>query len=590
MINLTANLTAAQIINLDVDATTGILNIGDPTTAFFGYTLQSGTGNTLTLDNSGAGAQINKAAAATASDIISAGLVLNDNLTFSNLNPNLTGQIIVTGPITETPGAKNIIVTGVAASSNGVTVLSGANGFTGSVTISSGTLAAVGATSLNSGAVNMINLSGGTLALRDNGSGYGNRQDVVFGDNVTLGGAGTISVDRTGTAGFPGSTALNKTIQLNDLTMGANTLTVNNLNGYGLEFTGAVDFVGGTFVVLNPTTANTSNIVPGLELSGALIGLGGINIGTGGGTAADGGIGGTVLLSNSGNTFLGDATIVRGVLAATSDGALGDLGNQIQLTATGAGAVATFRAADNITTARTINFNNATAANNVIEVVQGKTMTVNSPFGTAANGFVKGDNGLLDIAVSNVGFTGAVTVNAGAIQLSNSSALDTAVVSVPGVFGAAINLNNVSVANNLVINSSTTNVAAGGINFGGQLRGVSGTSTATGVVRMDADAAIGVAGGGAILNINGGINNPTTTVRTLLFNADAGGTINVNSNITSATTPTANQYVALRKYGAGTLNFTTANSVIPTDAAGLQILGGTLALTGAGTLTGGNTI
>jgi hypothetical protein len=43
---------------------------------------------------------------------------------------------------------------------------------------------------------------------------------------VTITGNSTISVDRTGVAGFPGSTALNKTIQLNDVTIGTNSLSI----------------------------------------------------------------------------------------------------------------------------------------------------------------------------------------------------------------------------------------------------------------------------------------------------------------------------------------------------------------------------
>ena len=580
IINLTANLTAAQIINLDINATTGILNIGDSTTPF-GYTLQSGTGNTITFNNGGLEAVLSKSATATATDVISAGIVLDENLTITNSNANTTGLLVLSGNITES-GSRSITIAGAAPGSpNGVTVFSGNNSFTGTVQLDSGTLVAVGATSLNSSAANTLSLNGGTLALRDNGNGFGNRQNITFGDNVFLQANSEISVDRTGTAGFPGSTALNKTIDLNNLTIdSARTLTVTNTNGYGLRFTGTTDLSSGapTFSV---TGGTASNVVQGLVLAGKVTGTT-----VGAGLTKTGA--GSLLLSDATNDFIGNLTVTGGVLAATSDGALGDLANTITLN----GTTATFRAADNITTSRTINFNNATAANNVIEVVQDRTLTLNSAFGGLTNGFVKGDNGILDIAISNAGFTGGVTVNAGVLQLSNASALGTtAAISVPGVVGAAVNLNGVSVSNPITLNSSTTaNVALGGVNFGGQLRGASGTSTTTGALSMSADAAIGAANG-ATLNINGGINNPTVTGRTLFFNTEGNGVINLNSNLTSATTPTANQYFAVRKYGTGTLNFTTANTVIPTDATtGLQIFQGTLALTGNGTLAGGNTV
>jgi autotransporter-associated beta strand protein len=577
VINLTANLTAAQIINLDVNATVGTLNIGDPTTAFFGYTLQSSNASMLTFDNGSLGATLAKAAAATATDVISAGIVLNDNLAISNLNANLTGQLILSGSITETGGPRNITVSGVAASSNGVTVLAGNNSFTGSVTINSGTLAAVGADSLYSGGANELFLAGGALALRDNGSGYGERQNIAFGDNVTITGNSTISVDRTGVAGFPGSTALNKTIQLNDLTIGTNTLTVANANGYGLEFTGLTTLSAAT-PTFSVSGGTASNLVQGLVLAGQVTGSSGFTkVGNG-----------SLLLENASNDFIGGITVTAGVLAATSDGALGDAANAITLN----GTSATFRAADNITTSRTINFSNTTAANNVLEVVQGKTLQLNAAFGTTANGFVKADNGIVDINVANGTFTGTTTINAGAIRLSNAAGLGTSVISIsPGAAapGAALQLNGVSIGNTVNL-QGTNNVAFGGINFGGQLQAVgSGTSTTTGQLQVLFDAAIG-ADNGATLNINGGIHNTTTSGRALIFNAQGNGIINVNSNITSATT-TANQYFAVRKYGAGTLNFTTASSVIPTDAAtGLQIFQGTLALSDSGTLTGGNTI
>ncbi|MBL9090827.1 MAG: autotransporter-associated beta strand repeat-containing protein, partial [Planctomycetaceae bacterium] len=163
-----------------------------------------------------------------------------------------------------TGGATTINKTGA-----GRWILGGANTFTGTVGVSAGNLVAT-ATALNTSFANAVVLNGGTLDLRDDGSGYGNLQNIVFGDDVTVSANSTVSVDRTGTTGFPGSTALNKKFQFNTLSIGNNRLTVNNLNGYGLEFTGATTLGAATptFVVLNPTTAATSNLVAGLTLSG----------------------------------------------------------------------------------------------------------------------------------------------------------------------------------------------------------------------------------------------------------------------------------------------------------------------------------
>lgn len=97
-------------------------------------------------------------------------------------------------------------------------------------------------------------------------------------------------------------------------------------------------------------------------------------------------------------------------------------------------------------------------------------------------------------------------------------------------------------------------MTVGGSNFGGQLENLSGTNAVTGIVTTNADAAIGATAG--ILNINGGVTNPTTTAQAHSFTG--AGTINVNSNLTSAT------------------------------ATGFQLFAGTTNLSGGGTITGGS--
>ena len=57
--NLTYAITAARVITNDVSRTIGILNIADSVSPS-GYTLTNNSGNTFTLNNNGAGAQINQ--------------------------------------------------------------------------------------------------------------------------------------------------------------------------------------------------------------------------------------------------------------------------------------------------------------------------------------------------------------------------------------------------------------------------------------------------------------------------------------------------------------------------------------------------
>ncbi|NCW28694.1 MAG: hypothetical protein EBV83_10485, partial [Verrucomicrobia bacterium] len=124
-------------------------------------------------------------------------------------------------------------------------------------------------------------------------------------------------------------------------------------------------------------------------------------------------------------------------------------------------------------------------------------------------------------------------------------------------------------------------VTFGGINFGGQIQSVSGVNMTSGTLLVSNDVALG-ADAGSTLNVNGGIYNPTNTPRSLTLTG--GGVVNINSAITAAT-GTLNQVYSLNKYGTGTTNITTAQPAIFTS--GINVNGGTLALLGAGTLSGG---
>ncbi len=256
------------------------------------------TENGGSLDGSGA-----SNAALTLSDTSAMGLTGSGarTLTLTGASTGLNALLAIIGD--GTGGATSIAKTGA-----GRWVLGGLNTFTGGVSVSAGNLLA-SKEALNVGAANLISLSGGgSLDLRDDGSGLGNLQTINFGDNVDLTtGNATISVDRTGLAGFPGSTALNKTIQLNDLQIGANTLTVTNTNGYGLRFNGDATLVGGATFSVSGGTA--SNIVQGLVLGGYVNGFSGFTK-----TGA-----GSLLLEDVSNDFSGGISVTGGVLAATSD-------------------------------------------------------------------------------------------------------------------------------------------------------------------------------------------------------------------------------------------------------------------------------
>ncbi|QIF03831.1 autotransporter-associated beta strand repeat-containing protein [Roseimicrobium sp. ORNL1] len=583
VVNLNANLAGAQTINLDTSVTLGILNIGDPTTAFFAYTLVPQGGSTLTFDNLAAAASINKAnVASTLTDVIAANIILasSSSATFnlSNASANLTNILQISGNISETNGAKNIVVSGVAASSNGVTVLSGTNSFTGSVSLSSGTLRILGAQALNTGSTNGIILSGGTLDLRADGNGTDGGTDfvtgtttrtqkIVFGDNVTVAGNTTIAVDRVGgyTAGTASAggtlfqTPLNKTMQFGTLLIGANTLTITNNNGYGVEFSGGVSLTGAaTFSVSTASAASTT--VPGLVLSGI------VDDGAGSFGFTKAGAG-TLLLTNAANAFTGTMTVTGGVLGATSNGALGDTANVVII---GSGASSTFQAFDTFTaTGRVFNFANATNTSNNIGVSQGKTLTVDTAFaGAAANGFQKTDAGTLVITVNNGTKTGATTVAGGVLQLNVNDGTGSGAITVTSVIGNALHLSGgVSETSAITLNST-------GVNSSGSLFSLLGSNT-VGAVALQTASTVGAASG-AELNMGNVTGAFALTV--------AGeGTVNLNGTL-------ANNLALIRSTNTTgpTAVIGVANAIAAAQTVTLS--GGTLVIgnaTGVGSLAAG---
>ncbi|MFN5804822.1 MAG: beta strand repeat-containing protein, partial [Opitutia bacterium] len=426
----------------------------------------------------------------------------------------------------------------------------------------------------------------GGLSISADGNGRGTVQSVAVGGNLTVLGDLSVTVNRSGSSPF----ARNKVIQKADLTVPGNILSISNQSGYGLEFTGTTTMTGPSHFAVGSATA--SNLNSGLILSGTV--TDGANafglIKSGPGTLE---LRGTNDFGGAGMTV----DILGGVLAASSDAALGNASNTVTLNADGSTGVG-FRALSSFTSARTFVL---AQANNAFEVVPGATLTLSQPFDLGASlsrSLSKNNGGVLNLAAANATWNGIVNVNAGALRVSNSAALGTSSVNVSpsaAVSGAALELaGGVTVANALSL-QGTNNVLLGGLDFGGQLSSVSGNNTYSGPISFAYDASIGVAAG-STLSLTGGLTN-TGSQRYLAFNNE--GTLNISSWISPSVDGSGAlsfpQLYAVFKQGTGVMNVTTPQNFALDTANGqwfnvrqgsLVLSGGSVAASTAATPTG----
>ena len=426
-----------------------------------------------------------------------------------------------------------------------------------------------------------LNTSATAFSLLLDGDGTVRNETINVGSIVTTG-TPSLIIGRAGSTYLPHfTTALNKTIQPASLSM-PDGVVLSNSNGYGLLVTDNTSLNATTAPVFNVATASASNVVQGLTLSGLISG----GIASSGNVTLTKSGTGTLVLNNAGNTFGGSGAIIditAGILEATSNGALGNTGNVVRISTNNATQGLRLSGGGSYTlTGRTIYLNNTS---NGLDVTGGTTVTLDTAFGyaTATNNLQKNDNGTLIINADNTGWSGTLTVNGGVLQLANANALGGGSLALTGIQGTAVQLTGgQSFSRPLNLNNSTSaNIAVGGIDFGGQLDNFSGTNTWSGAITTSTDSSIG-ARSGTTLNLTGGISMATSTGRALFFNAV--GDININT--TALTNGAATSWHRIEKYGAGTLNITTANTGLTftgsANGAAVSILGGDLKLSGAG--------
>ena len=498
-------------------ATVGYMNFENNSA----YTL-SGT-NRIVMDVGGGSAQIN--IAGSGAHTINTGLTLNDALV---INQNSTGTLTVGAANSLTGTNQNLTVNGA-----------GNTTITGTITTGTGTLTKNSAGTLTLSGVNTFTgattINGGTVAISAE-TGLGANPAALTAGQLTLNG-GTL---RTQTAA----------VLINDsrrgITIGAN---------------------GGTLETLSDLTigqaANTRNV---LTMTGTLTK-------TGAGTLT--------LLGDSVNTGNGAVTITDGALTLSKSSLVSAIGDTAAV-AVGSGAVLNLNAPSAAYNAETVG--SLAGAGTIDNVGAFGAFTLTSGgdnTSTTFSGIIKDTGSNLTLVKAGTGtltlsgandYSGATTINAGAVNLQSNTALGTATGGTSVAAGAAL-----EVQNNLTVTGEALTLNGTGLTAApaGALRNVSGTNTLTGALTLGSASTLQSDAG--TLTLTGGITGAT-------FGLTLAGAGNVTQTGVIATTSGT-----LTKSGSGYATLTGAN----TYTGATTINGGTLEIqnnTGLGTTAGATTI
>ena len=481
-----------------------------------------------------------------------------------------SGELSATAGVTATmtglvSGAGGLVIGGAGT----VVLGNAANSFNGGVTVSAGTLE-----------IAALGVLGSAIAVDFTGSGTLNTSGVVavgVGETLSL----SAGVGETGTvngSGFSGAGSLTigggGTV---DLSVAANTLAMSITNGT-LQAADAAALGSGTISfdaagadvatlsltdttsVANALTLNSDGVVSTAASEVATIS--GLVSGGAGNTLTIAG-GGTAVLTNSANTFVGGVSIIDGTLQVSNDGQLG-VGGGIDFNAgaTDRATLAVDTAAADFSSARDISSSGA-------------------------------EPGQIDVLGSGLAtFSGNVT-GAGALDIAGTG---DAVLS-----GAISNTGGLSVSSDGEVTISGLMNGAGGLNIGGD-----GTTTLTnaantfvgdvtlsdGTLAVSDDGQLGAAANDIVFNAAVGQSTtlavdgtvPFTSARDINLGAVVGGDARVLVTGSATHNGTLIGVNDLMKSGAGTLTLTGDNSA--TFTGGFTITAGTLEVTQVGALGG----
>jgi len=596
--DVTNNVTASGTINLNGGVTLGILNIGD-TDDTNTFTIAAGTAGTLTMNNNGAGAQINQVAGSKG-DTISAGIIIADSgglaLINSATNQNsaltLSGSITGTGNLTTNDNSPaSITVSGLINNSGVITVMGSGSApitlFTGGIgsnvtaITNSGSQVSLSVTTnnltVNSAGTTLTNASttGKNFNVASNVVGTGN---LVLNDNGT---AGTLEI--TGTANNIGTvtnsgtgtvTALitaggtNVTGYMESSTSSAFTITTLNVNTAGTTLT-AVAGDTKILTVTNAVAGAGNLILTNNSATGAITLTGGANMtsgnitnsGTGAGaatiTAAVGsGIGTVTQSSNTSALTLAGGGSWTGGLFVTS-GSLAVSGNVAN--AFGAGIISlgdTVSDPNNVT----VTYNRTqTIANGIIVNAAGTSGTISLLALTTTTPTFTGTIGLNNNLTLDSASAGGLATFSGQITGSGTitKGIGSGTVAITGANGSSF--------------TGATVVNGGGLDF-------ANGSLGTGKITIGGSSTLQWAAGDTQdISANGIVVNPVVT-----------GTLDLQANnviFATANGLSGSGNITKLAASAGTLTLSNSNSLSGTYTAavtgGVTLLKNTAALQAA---------
>ena len=534
---LSLNITAARAITLDGDKTLGTLTIGDPTTSYFGYTLSTGSpAGRLIFDQTGvANATMSlPVAATTATNTISAPVLLNDNLVISSaITSTSVNALTMSGIIDDGSGSFSI-----TKNNTFLMTLSGANTYKGGTTINAGKITASNAASFGAGLVTVA--SGGQANLTATAANASNFSLTGTGFTEAAGNLGALrygttsgNITTTGTITVAGSARIGVSTgaigNMNGTLSGSAALELNSsaasqagtlmINGSASGYTGTLTATQGTLKLESTSNLGGSLIVADTaklyanNISGngnAAVISGNLTLGSSTGASLYVDPSTTNVLSVGGNLALvGNNTVnLTSVYPGTSVPVLKYSGSVTAGTVAAnlvlPGGIATYRSGTGISTTGSGPYTvNLTLNPGSVTWTPGVTT---GNWDTSATNWTEG------------GTTGKVYFNGDNVTFAEPSAAATVTIA------SGVTVAPTSIAFTNTSNSYT--LAGSGVIAGAP------TISKSGAGRLNLTSTVGITGGG-IFNISGGtVTSANTTAVGLSVNANLSGTITLGDTTT----------------------------------------------------------